>query len=65
MTRGRESSDVWARRAHRILDQARAGYGLPHLIDWALAYLGDELGSTKIPRDLMGGGRHRAEAVSE
>lgn len=59
MIRARESSDAWAHRAHHILDKARAGHGLPHHIEWALSYLGDDdSGRTKIPRDLMGGARN-------
>ena len=54
MIRARESSDRWARRAHRILDRARSGHGLPQHIEWALAYLGDVDGCVSIPRDLMG-----------
>lgn len=54
MIRARESSDNWGRVAHQILDKARDGHGLPESIEWALAYLGDKAGSTKIPRDLMG-----------
>lgn len=57
MTHSRDTSDNWALRAHAILDRARAGNGLMHHIEWALAYLGDTDGSTKIPRDLMGSGR--------
>jgi hypothetical protein len=54
MIRGRQSSDNWARIAHLVLDKARAGHGSAEHIDWALSYLGDKDGSTKIPRDLMG-----------
>lgn len=54
MIRARESSDNWAHVAHGILDKARDGHGLPHHIEWAIVYLGDKPGSTKIPRDLMG-----------
>jgi hypothetical protein len=54
MIRARESSDNWAHRAHHILDQAREGHGRPEHIEWALAYLNDKEGCTKIPRDLMG-----------
>ena len=62
MIRGRQSSDVWARCAHQILDKARAGHGLPEHVTWALAYLGDADGSTKIPHSLMGSGRKREPA---
>jgi hypothetical protein len=54
MIRARESSDNWAHVAHGILDRARTGHGLAEHIDWALSYLGDKDGSSKIPRDLMG-----------
>lgn len=54
MIRARESSDNWGHVAHQVLDRARAGHGLAEHIEWALAYLGDKPGSTKIPRDLMG-----------
>lgn len=57
MIQARESSDVWARCAHKILDKARAGHGLSEHITWALAYLGDTDGSVKIPRSLMTGHR--------
>lgn len=57
MAHSRDTSDTWALRAHAILDRARTGNGQPHHIEWALAYLGDTNGSTKIPRDLMGSGR--------
>lgn len=60
MIRARESSDRWGRRAHRILDRATAGHGQPEHIEWALAYLGDKPGSTKIPRELMGGPNRQA-----
>lgn len=55
MIQARHSSDVWARCAHQILDKARAGHGLPEHITWALAYLNDIEGSTKVPRALMCG----------
>lgn len=54
MIRARESADNWARLAHNVLDKARAGHGLAEHIEWALAYLGDKRGSTKIPRALYG-----------
>jgi len=54
MIRARESSDNWSHVAHGILDRARSGHGLPDHIEWALSYLGDKSGNTKIPRDLMG-----------
>lgn len=56
MIRARESHDDWAVYACKILDRARDGDGfaMPEHIDWALSYLGDKDGSTKIPRDLMG-----------
>lgn len=57
MAHSRDTSDGWALRAHAILDRAQTGNGLAHHIEWALAYLGDIDGSTKIPRDLMGSGR--------
>jgi len=60
MIRARESSDSWGRRAHRILDRARTGHGMPEHIEWALSYLGDKDGSAKIPRDLMGGPNRQA-----
>ena len=62
MTRGRQSSDVWAIKAHQILDRAAQGHGQPHHIDWALAYLGDTDGSAKIPRDLFTGHKELARA---
>ena len=62
MIRARESSDRWARRAHRILDRARAGHGLPQHIEWALCYLNDMDGPTKIPRELMGGSNQAVPA---
>lgn len=50
MTRGRESSDNWARRAHHILDRARDGGSVSsRQVDWALAYLGDKEGDARIP----------------
>lgn len=53
MTRGRHSSDRWARYAHHLLDRVRKGGTsskvTPQRIDWALAYLGDKDGSTKVP----------------
>ena len=62
MIRARESSDPWAQVAHRVLDRARNGHGIAEHIDWALSYLGDKDGSTKIPRDLMGGQRKAVPA---
>lgn len=62
MIQARQSSDVWARCAHQILDKARSGHGLPEQITWALSYLGDADGSAKIPHSLMGSGRKREPA---
>lgn len=63
MTRGRESSDRWAVYAHRILDRAQRGaFVKGNHVDWALAFLGDMPGPTKIPQDLMGGNRHKEKA---
>ena len=62
MIRSRESSDPWAHKAASILDQARAGHGLAEHIEWALAYLNDLDGSTKIPRTLMGGKRRKEKS---
>jgi len=64
MIRARESLDRWAVYAHNILDRVQRGaFVKGNHIDWALAYLGDSEGSTKIPEDLCGGHRHRkAEA---
>lgn len=65
MIRARESLDRWAQKAHEILDRAqRGGDATGAHIEWALAYLGDSTGSTKIPRDLMGGHRHAEAACS-
>ena len=59
MIRARDSLDRWAIYAHRILDRVqRGGYATADHIEWALAYLGDTNGSTKIPRDLQCGHRH-------
>jgi hypothetical protein len=50
MTRGRESSDRWAKYAHHILDRAAIGGAVTlERINWALAYLGDQDGCTKVP----------------
>lgn len=57
MIRARASSDAWARRAVRVLDQARNGRGIPDDIDWALSYLGDLVEPKKIPSHLYGTGR--------
>jgi hypothetical protein len=60
MIRARESLDRWAVYAHNILDRAQRGaFVKGNHIDWALAYLGDAEGCTKIPEDLCGGHRHR------
>ena len=60
MIRARESSDRWGRYAHRILDRAgRGSFVKPNHVDWALAYLGDSDGCTKIPEDHKGGHRHQ------
>jgi len=65
MIRARESLDRWAVYAHNILDRAQRGaFVKGNHIDWALAFLGDMPGSTKIPLDLMGGNRH-AEVTHE
>lgn len=56
MIRARESLDRWAVKAHDILDQAQRGEATPgYHINWALSYLGDRAGSTKVPADLAGG----------
>lgn len=50
MNRGRESSDRWALYAHHLLDRVRNGGKVaPDRVDWALAYLGDKDGCTKVP----------------
>lgn len=56
MIRGRDSNDRYAQMAHRILDRVARGIGSVHA-DWALCYLGDKPGSTKIPAGLFGGRR--------
>jgi hypothetical protein len=59
MIRARDSLDRWALYAHHILDRVqRGGHSSADHIEWALAYLGDTTGSTKIPRDLQCGHRH-------
>jgi hypothetical protein len=64
MIRAREFLDAWAHRAHRILDRAQRDPAVSgEHIEWALAYLGDATGFTKIPRSLMGGGAKEAEAA--
>jgi len=51
---GRESADRWARRAHHILDRARAGGAVSRSqVDWALVYLGDKEGDARIPRNRL------------
>lgn len=60
MIRARESLDPYALKAHDILDKAQRGHGLADHIEWALAYLGDSGGSTKIPRSLMYAGKVKA-----
>lgn len=63
MIRARESLDRWARVAHDVLDQAqRDTFVHGHHINWALAYLGDRAGSTKIPGDLKQGYDAKAAA---
>ena len=65
MVRARESADRWAVYAHRILDRAASGACVKgNHIDWALAYLGDSTGSTKIPADLFGGHRHGKAVIA-
>jgi len=56
MIRARESLDVWAVRAHDLLDQQQRSEPVPAShVNWALSYLGDRAGSTKVPADLAGG----------
>jgi len=56
MTRGRESSDKWAQYAHHLLDRAKVGGAVSSSrIAWALSYLGDADGCTKIPANLLTG----------
>lgn len=56
MIRARESLDRWAHAAHDVLDQAQRNAMVPgHHISWALAYLGDRAGNTKVPRDISCG----------
>lgn len=65
MVRARHSRDRWATYAHRILDRAQKGaFVKPNHVDWALAYLGDADGCTKIPADLFGGHRHRKAVIA-
>lgn len=60
MIRARESLDRWAIYAHNILDRVQRGaFVKGDHIDWALAFLGDSDGCTKVPADLMGGNRHK------
>jgi len=61
MIRARESSDRWAQYASHLLDRVRDGRGVSSArIAWALAYLGDAHGCTKIPANLLTGRRaHR------
>jgi hypothetical protein len=59
VTRGRFSSDRWAQYAHHLLDRARDGGAVSSArIGWALAYLGDRKGCTKIPANLLTGRLH-------
>jgi hypothetical protein len=60
MIRARESLDRWAVYAHNILDRVQRGaFAKGDHVTWALAYLGDAEGCTKIPADLQGGHRHQ------
>jgi len=64
MTRGRESSDRWALYAHHLLDRVRTGGAVSACrVDWALAYLGDKDGCTKVP-PLTGRMHWRPDAAS-
>lgn len=54
MIRARESMDPWAQYAHRVLDRSQRAHVKPEHVEWALAYLGDMDGSSKIPTDLWG-----------
>ncbi len=67
MIRARESSDLWALRAHDLLDQVQRGEQIKQEhINWALNYLGDRAGSLSVPSDLVGGydaGEARIEAM--
>lgn len=56
MIRARESSDLWAIRAHELLDQVQQGEPIKQEhVNWALNYLGDRAGSLRVPADLVGG----------
>lgn len=56
MIRARESLDRYAHAAIEILDQVRSDPGADGThVKWALAYLGDRAGSTRIPVDLRVG----------
>ncbi|MNR48323.1 hypothetical protein D3C85_1675490 [compost metagenome] len=65
MLRARLSNDRWGVYAHRILDRAaRGSFVKGNHVEWALAYLGDIAGSTKVPTDLQTGHRnHSTEAA--
>lgn len=53
MIRARDSLDPWAIRAHYILDKAKRGGHTPaEQVVWALRYLGDARGDTRIPSSL-------------
>ena len=66
MIRARESLDRRAQAAHSILDQAQRSPSVnPRHVDWALAYLGDCGGSTRVPADLdCGYGSHEREIAA-
>lgn len=63
MIRARQSSDPWARFAARILDRARMGGAVSaDRIRWALAYVGDTDGPTKIPAYIQGNAMRKVAA---
>lgn len=56
MIRARDSLDRYAHTAHGILDQIQQDPAADTThVKWALAYLGDRAGSTRIPADLAAG----------
>lgn len=56
MIRARESSDKWAQYASHLLDRVRDGGSVSSArVAWALAYLGDAEGCSKIPANLLTG----------
>ena len=56
MIRARESLDRYAHAAHDILDQIQQDPAADVAnVNWALAYLGDRAGSTRVPLELKMG----------